>query len=133
MRLERAAVEWSGDAAPLEFGVEHLDGRLILDWQPLVEQVVAYVRNGTPAGAVAKGFHTALADGILRIAVKTGLHNVVLSGGCFQNKRLLEQAIYVLTEMNYKVYRHRAVPPNDGGIAIGQVWYRPEKEIAPCV
>ncbi|HEY3250062.1 MAG TPA: hypothetical protein VGK25_02985, partial [Ignavibacteria bacterium] len=64
-----------------------------------------------------------LAEMIVSMAKKTGLERVVLTGGCFQNKYLLEKAITRLKQENYKVYWHQRVPTNDGGISLGQIKY----------
>jgi hydrogenase maturation protein HypF len=54
------------------------------------------------------------------LAQRTGISRVVLSGGCFQNRLLSEELCRLLTERELTVYSHRLVPPNDGGIALGQ-------------
>jgi len=51
---------------------------------------------------------------------KTGINRVCLSGGCFQNKILLEDSIIQLENAGFVVYHHKQVPTNDGGIALGQ-------------
>ena len=70
-------------------------------------------------------FHNTLARAILDVAEKmsleTSVKKVVLSGGCFQNKYLLEKACNLLREKSFIVYTNNKVPPNDGGISLGQV------------
>ena len=112
----------------MAFDLERRDGRLVLDWKPMIEQIVASNWERIPADRIARGFHDALADGIVRVAQTVDLQDVVLTGGCFQNTLLLEQSLEALNTAGFKVYRHGVVPPNDGGIAIGQAWYRPGKE-----
>lgn len=79
--------------------------------------------DGTPAER-ALGFHSALAAAVGatvgRIRELTGLNRVVLSGGVFQNRLLTELVYTSLTARGFEVYSHRLVPPNDGGIALGQ-------------
>ena len=104
MKLERAA---SGD------GAYELPGG---DWRPLVEAVLA---EPDPGIASAR-FHRALAEWIVSVAAQTGLHDVVLSGGCFQNARLTNLACELLESAGHRVHTHQRVPPNDGGIALGQ-------------
>ena len=69
-------------------------------------------------------FHRMLADTVIgcvmQIADETGVRAAALSGGCFQNRLLLEMIEEGLTDRGIVVYRHRMVPPNDGGIALGQ-------------
>ena len=133
MRLERAAVLYTAEAAPIVFPAEPYEGRLVLDWRPAIAQILALVGAGTPAGAIAQGFHQGLADGILKVAAATGLSDIVLTGGCFQNKRLLELSLDALRTQSRNVYWHRAVPPNDGGISVGQAWFQPAGDRTPCV
>ena len=58
-----------------------------------------------------------------RMREATGLSEVVLSGGCFQNHLLLGRVCHLLEERDFRVWIHRKVPPNDGGIALGQALY----------
>ena len=66
-------------------------------------------------------FHNTLADMMVRVAQSCGEEKVVLSGGCFQNRYLTERAIKRMREAGFRPYWHQRVPPNDGGIALGQV------------
>ena len=82
---------------------------------------------GEDPGKLAYGFHRALADEILAACEEaerqTGIRKVALSGGVFQNRLLLELVDDGLTEMGFKVLKHSLIPPNDGGIALGQAVY----------
>ena len=71
--------------------------------------------------AMARKFHNTLAEMIVQVAGKHAELPVVLSGGCFQNRLLTELAVARLEAESVKVYWHQRVPPNDGGIALGQV------------
>ncbi len=93
----------------------------IVDWQPLIEAIIEDVQRGRPAGVVAARFHQTLAAVIVEVARRTGLTPVVLTGGCFQNRSLTERTIDALLEAGFRPYWHQRVPPNDGGIAVGQV------------
>ena len=93
----------------------------IVEWAPLVRAVVADVEAGRPAGVIAARFHNALADVVAEVATRAGLELVVLSGGCFQNRYLLERAIARLRAAGFRPVWHQRVPPNDGGISLGQV------------
>ncbi|HZR16884.1 MAG TPA: carbamoyltransferase HypF, partial [Verrucomicrobiae bacterium] len=77
---------------------------------------------------ISARFHNMLAEAIVQVARKTGLPSVVLSGGCFQNRYLSERTIQRLTQEGFRVYWHQRIPPNDGGICLGQViaarWWR---------
>ncbi|MFN0123188.1 MAG: carbamoyltransferase HypF [Blastocatellia bacterium] len=93
----------------------------IVDWEPMIRAVISDVQRGVAAGSIAAKFHNTLAEMIVAIARRAGLARVALSGGCFQNKYLTERACGRLTEEGFRVYFHQRIPPNDGGIALGQV------------
>jgi hydrogenase maturation protein HypF len=90
------------------------------DWGPLISAVVADVRAGVLIPTIAARFHNALVNWIVEVVTKTGIKQVVLSGGVFQNRYLTERAAAVLESRDFAVHTHRQVPPNDGGIALGQ-------------
>jgi hydrogenase maturation protein HypF len=90
------------------------------DWEPLIRALLDDVRRGTPAQLVAARFHNALARWIVEEALRSGLRQVVLSGGVFQNRYLTERAAALLEARGFAVYTHQRVPANDGGIALGQ-------------
>jgi hydrogenase maturation protein HypF len=94
---------------------------LVLDWGPLLEALLADLRQGVSVGMMAARFHNALVEGIVAVARTLGVEQAALSGGCFQNRILLERAYRRLTEAGIRVYVHQRIPPNDGGIALGQV------------
>jgi hydrogenase maturation protein HypF len=93
----------------------------ILDWRPMLRQVIADVARGLGRGEVALRFHNTLAEMIVAVALRCGLPAVALSGGCFQNRALTERAVRRLREEGFRPYWHRRVPPGDGGIAVGQI------------
>jgi hydrogenase maturation protein HypF len=57
----------------------------------------------------------------VEVAQAVGLERIVLSGGCFQNQYLTERVCYRLREAGFRPFTHQRVPPNDGGIALGQI------------
>jgi hydrogenase maturation protein HypF len=91
-----------------------------LDWAPMVRAIVAEHGSGVTPERIARRFHNSLAEMIACVAVNCGLP-VALSGGCFQNRLLTELTIARLEREGIRVYWHQRVPPNDGGIALGQV------------
>jgi hydrogenase maturation protein HypF len=93
----------------------------ILDWLPMVEAILVDVQHGVSVGIISAKFHNALAEGIVAVAKRAGQDRVVLSGGCFQNRYLTERAVRRLQAEGFRPYWHQRVPPNDGGIALGQV------------
>jgi hydrogenase maturation protein HypF len=121
MALEFAAGDTEG-IYDLRFTIDEQASQTALqvDWQPMVEAILADVRAGAPAGVVSARFHNTLAEAVVQVARRMGQERVALSGGCFQNRRLLEQAVARLTSAGFRPYWHQRVPPNDGGIALGQ-------------
>ena len=93
----------------------------ILDWAPLVEAVLEDLQRGVKPGIIAGRFHNALVEAILAVAQAVGQRRVALTGGCFQNRLLTGRATRHLSEAGFEVLLHRQVPPNDGGISLGQV------------
>jgi len=97
----------------------------VIDTRPLIRAVDTDVAAGTPFERIARRFHDTLVEMISvvagRIAARTGLNVVVLSGGVFQNAVLLGAAAASLTHKGFRVVRHRRVPPGDGGLSLGQL------------
>jgi hydrogenase maturation protein HypF len=91
------------------------------DWAPLIQAVVADQQAGVAVPVIAVRFHNALVNWIVEVATQVALKQIVLSGGVFQNRYLTERAAAVLERRGFTVYTHQKVPPNDGGIALGQV------------
>jgi hydrogenase maturation protein HypF len=94
----------------------------VLDWEPMFTAMLTDLRDGVPVPVIAARFHNALVDAIVGIAQRNGNPRVVLSGGCFQNVLLTERAVRRLSDAGFSVYRHQRVPPNDGGLALGQIF-----------
>ena len=103
------------------------DGHVILNTQLLVQRIVEAKLQGADSGRLAYRFHEILAEQITAVCVEarnvSGRQKVALSGGVFQNRLLLRLTEERLTEEGFEVLRHRMVPPNDGGIAVGQAAY----------
>jgi hydrogenase maturation protein HypF len=91
------------------------------DWAPLIAEILRDKREGLPVPRIAARFHNALVNWILEVAAKSELKQIVLSGGVFQNRYLTERTAAMLESKGFVVHTHRQVPPNDGGIALGQV------------
>jgi hydrogenase maturation protein HypF len=93
----------------------------VLDWGPMVEAILEDLQRGVKPGIMAGRFHNTLAEAILAVARSVGERRVALTGGCFQNRLLTERAAQRLGQAGFEVLLHRQVPPNDGGISLGQV------------
>jgi hydrogenase maturation protein HypF len=125
----QAAVELEAVAEPRERAAYPLplsgSDPLVLDARETVRRVVADLGAGAPTGVVAARFHTgvaaATAEACARLAEAAGLDVVVLSGGVFQNRLLLERTTADLRRRGLRVLVPERLPPNDGGIAYGQV------------
>jgi len=95
---------------------------MVIDWAPMLRALLADLEGNEPAGRIAAKFHNTLADVIVATALRVGEERVVLTGGCFQNRLLSERAISRLAARGFRPYWHQRVPPNDGGIALGQIF-----------
>jgi len=102
------------------FGLE-TNNLIEVDWHQMLAEILIDIKNKVKHSAIAAKFHNTLARIILEFAKKTRMNKIVLSGGCFQNLFLMEQIIDLLESDNKKVYWHQRVPPNDGGISLGQI------------
>lgn len=94
---------------------------IIIDWQPIIENILDNINNGVSISLISSRLHNTLARIILRTAEKLNLKKIILSGGCFQNSLLTEKTIKLLEENKFEVYWHQRIPPNDGGISVGQI------------
>jgi hydrogenase maturation protein HypF len=93
---------------------------MVIDWEPAIRDALGDIKNGGSRGAISAKFHNMLVQSIVAVARRIGEPTVVLSGGCFQNRLLIERAIERLRQENFLPAWHQRVPPNDGGIALGQ-------------
>ncbi|MBI5883115.1 MAG: carbamoyltransferase HypF [Elusimicrobia bacterium] len=119
MDLE-AAAEGSDEKGRYPVTLSDGPGPLILDWAPMLRGILADRGAGAPAGTVALKFHRTLAAAVAATASAVGIKKVALSGGCFQNALLTRETISALAAAGFEPYWHQRVPPNDGGIALGQ-------------
>jgi len=91
----------------------------------VIRQIVADLEVGVDKSLVAYRFHRGLADFVVSVCLQlrdsTGPNSVALSGGVFQNRLLVELVLPMLDEHGFGVMRHSRVPPNDGGVSLGQV------------
>lgn len=125
IRLEHAALRARHGTSdpggyPLELRPGPGGGR-ILDWEPLVRAVLEDRRRGVATDRIALRIHNGLAAGIAALAREVGTDRVALSGGCFANALLTEEARDTLRRQGHTVLLHRHVPPGDGGLALGQI------------
>lgn len=99
------------------------DDDLMIDWEPALVELIADLRAGAAPEEISDAFHNGLAVAIVEVASRVGEARVLLTGGCFQNARLTEATVAALSEKGFEPMSHRWIPPNDGGLALGQaVW-----------
>lgn len=138
MQLEFCA-DWNSSMAPYEFEMlphdnvgklVDTDGRLIprdatrvweIDWRPLIQQIISEYEMGVSVSKISFRFHVTLVEMIRKMAKLVGVNRVALAGGCFQNRLLIALALKTLEAEGISVYHSQRVPPNDGGIAFGQI------------
>lgn len=123
MNLEALAAE-AGDPTA-SYALPVLPGEpLRIDWRPAVLRIVEDVGAGLDSAVVAARFHagvaTAIVDVCTQLRSSTGINTVGLTGGVFQNALLVKLAVEALRAAAFDVLVHQRVPPNDGGLALGQ-------------
>jgi hydrogenase maturation protein HypF len=120
----QAAVELEQFADPGERGAYRADVTDTIAGVDLVRAVVDDLREGVPTPVIAARFHNGVVDAITRMCLRlrddTGVTDVALSGGVFQNLLLLRGCVDRLTENSFRVLTHGRVPTNDGGVSLGQ-------------
>ena len=122
--IELEALIDATEGGAYAFDIVETNGSLVLDPAPVLRSIVHDVGAGEAIGVIAARFHRSVAEAIVgtseRVRSRTGLTTVALSGGVFQNVTLTQITRAALIERNFEVLLHRLVPPNDGGLALGQ-------------
>jgi hydrogenase maturation protein HypF len=123
IELEGLARGVDGDVSPYTFNLDRFRSPALIDPTPVVHAVVRDQRAGVPAAVIGARFHCAVADLVVTLATQDSdaSETVALSGGVFQNALLLRLTLKRLHTNGFNVITHRYVPPNDGGIALGQL------------
>lgn len=108
---------------PYPFDVEE-GTTIVLSFLPTIGEIIKDMRSGKSVHEISARFHRTVIEGcaevVAAVAASTGLRDVVLSGGSFQNALLLHGLLHALRTRNFNVLTHTQVPANDGGIALGQ-------------
>ena len=126
----QAAIELEGlsrnadcGATAYVFDIDTAQLPAVIDAAPVLAAIIRDLRAGARAGVIGARFHRAVAQLIVDLAVTEAAdtQTVALSGGVFQNALLLDLALKALHDKGFQVITHRQVPPNDGGIALGQL------------
>jgi hydrogenase maturation protein HypF len=124
IELEVLARPFVSSVTAYPFNIETRRGDTIVCLQDLLATIISDVRAKKSSEMIAARFHRTVAEMALQMCRKartsTGLHDVALSGGVWQNRILLELVRHRLNQEGFVVYFHRQVPTNDGGLALGQ-------------
>ena len=104
------------------FDINEAPNVKIVDWRSTLEGILVDMKDHISPSIISVKFHNTLVEIIITIAKKIGQPRVVLSGGCFQNRYLTERAVKRLQKEEFRPYWHQRVPPNDGGIALRQIY-----------
>jgi hydrogenase maturation protein HypF len=123
IELEMIAEDSGGEF--YEFDIREENGIYVINPKPVIESIIKDIKNGITPASISARFHVSLAEMIVRISSllreKTCINKVCLSGGVFQNMILRKMTTERLERNDFKVYNHKNIPPNDGGISAGQV------------
>lgn len=120
MRLEDSLDDRSNRAEPYPLPLDHSSKLILLDWQPLLKAVLADVQSGQSASHIAARFHRALTEAVLALTKSFPVRHVCLTGGCFQNRFLLQSTLHRLRQHHFAPHWPSKVPCNDGGLSYGQ-------------
>ena len=97
----------------------------LIDPAPVIERIVRDLARGAARGEIAAAFHNGVAELVVetaqRLAASCGCRTAVVSGGVFQNRFLCERVLALAARSGLELLMHRIVPPNDGGVSLGQV------------
>ena len=131
----RQKITYEGQAAmALEFAAKGMVERIypfdikpggrpkyLINWGRTLSAIIQDAKSGVGNDIISSRFHATLAEMAAKIAEASGEKQVVLSGGCFQNALLVRNFQAILGKRGFEVYTHQRIPPNDGGISLGQV------------
>ena len=117
--LEQAAIV-PPNPAPYRYCIVDTDP-IVVDWRPIVEQVIDEMRPGRLVSEVTYRIHVTLAETVAQVALTTNSETVILTGGCFQNALLLSLCSDALEREGIAVFWPHRTPINDGGLAVGQL------------
>ena len=131
----RQRISYEGQAAmALEFTANGVSDRIypfdirpggrpkyLINWGRMLNAIIHDAKSGVGNDVISSRFHATLAEMAAKIAEASGEKRVVLSGGCFQNALLVRNFRERLGRRGFEVYTHQRIPPNDGGISLGQV------------
>ena len=120
--LEQLAAGCRDDVVGYDWSIDDV---VAIPTSSLIAAVFEDISTGADSGFIARRFHQSVADLVIDTCVRlrdsSGVNTVALSGGVFQNRLLVELVVPRLIRDGFRELRHSQVPPNDGGISLGQV------------
>ena len=124
--MELEAVADSSDVTAFPYKIENNENTLTLNYFPSIKELITQRLKGVQSPALAASFHATLIHSFIEMTVRirsaSGINRAVLSGGCFQNRLLLEGCIAGLMKADFTIYSHHLIPTNDGGVSLGQAF-----------
>jgi hydrogenase maturation protein HypF len=117
--LEHELLNSSGTCYP--FNIKQKGAVATLDWEPMLKALLEDLKRNVPCNLISAKFHNTVVEMIVAMAHRVGEKQIALTGGCFQNRYLTERAVHRLRAEGFNPYWHHQIPPNDGGIAAGQI------------
>jgi hydrogenase maturation protein HypF len=99
------------------------ENNYIIEWDSLIKDILNDLENNISRQIISAKFHNALVEIIIDMCKLADVKQITLSGGCFQNKFLIESAIDRLKKEEFEVFWQSEIPTNDGGISLGQMKY----------
>ncbi len=125
VELEWLASQCENDDASYSFDISAENGMFVIDTRPVLREIAEDIRHKIKNCTIARCFHRGMVDMVVdvcsRIRATCGIATVALSGGVFMNALLTTEVAQRLSANGFAVYRHRVVPANDGGLALGQL------------
>ncbi|MFC2017249.1 carbamoyltransferase HypF [Chloroflexota bacterium] len=125
IELEMVAYDAVDEAGSYPFSIIEQNGLSLVKLQDLFSAIIGDLQSGTNKATISIRFHNTIAQIASQlcqiISDKTGITQIVLSGGVFQNRLLLRKTVSLLETSGFAVFTHQQVPTNDGGISLGQV------------
>ena len=108
-----------------------------ISFKDMIKEIVDDIQANTPVSIISAKFHNTIIsvifDVVKEMSNRFNISNIVLSGGTFQNKYLIERCENILAEEGLHVFTHSRIPSNDGGIALGQLAIAAKRRELKCV
>jgi hydrogenase maturation protein HypF len=94
---------------------------IVIDYSPMLTAILEDIRQEVANETIVAKFHHTLIETMVEVCKRSGMSTIVLTGGCYQNRYLLERAIKALSQAGFSAHWHHQIPPNDGGLSLGQI------------